>query len=926
MSGGALDPVTENESVYAACWGKLDLTAPVPTFHPLICHLLDVAAVVETMWDEVVPPAMRARIASGLGLDESAARQWAAFLGALHDIGKLSPAFQLKAPGAEPRLSSAGLRSPQTHDGAAAPHGTVTARVLPALLSGQLSVAPAVAQRAATVVGGHHGVFPRAEDRQRLAVPGPQVGGDSWARARMQFVRALVKILEVPVNEPPGDLSVAAGMTLAGLVSVADWVGSNTDYFGHLADWDAAPDELDVVEYAESARVRARSALASLGWTGWVGHSGAANFAALFPHIAGMNPMQTAVVDLATEMIGPALVIVEAPMGEGKTEAAFYLADRWASQGQRGTYVALPTQATSNQMFQRLKSFLEARYPTERLNLQLLHGHASLLAEFQVLVRGARPFEPTALYAEADPPRESADIVAAEWFTHRKRGLLAPFGVGTVDQALLSVLQTRHAFVRLFGLANKTVVIDEVHAYDTYMSTLVDRLLEWLAALGSSVVLLSATLPRARTRELAAAYARGRGQQLAPAEPAGYPRVTGVTTQGVHSLSVGVSSRSRKTVHIVAVDWDPAVFGARVQEALADGGCAAVVCNTVRRAQDVYLSLKTCFPTTSSDGEPELDLLHARFPFAERERRELRARARFGPVGPRPLRAVLVATQVIEQSLDLDFDLLVTDLAPVDLVLQRAGRLHRHSRSRPPSLQAPELWMAGLDGGSEGVPALDPGTLAVYDQHVLLRSWLALRGRKQLGQPIRVPDDIQNFVESVYDDSQDAPADLSEAARRLWDASRAAMLLKRQHDRLEADKRAVRKPQDPGDIFEDFNSQLDEDEPGVHASLQALTRLTTPSVEIAVLRLNEAWMTTIQGKPPLKVARQILCRSLSLAHQGIVQHLMHHPALIPPGWRLSPLLRRVWPVLLDSGSTAQIGGYSLTLDSELGVVITSEEA
>ncbi len=152
-------------------------------------------------------------------------------------------------------------------------------------------------------------------------------------------------------------------------------------------------------------------------------------------------------------------------------------------------------------MFSRVHKFLANAYTSEIANLQLLHGHAALSAEFQLMQEHGRGLFLNPNY-HGDSEDAAQDVIAAEWFTHRKRGLLAPFGVGTIDQALMAALQTRHVFVRLFGLSSKTIIIDEAHAYDTYMTTLLERLLEWLAALGSSVVILSATLPRQRRAQL----------------------------------------------------------------------------------------------------------------------------------------------------------------------------------------------------------------------------------------------------------------------------------------------------------------------------------------------------------------------------------------------------------------------------------------
>ena len=184
------------------------------------------------------------------------------------------------------------------------------------------------------------------------------------------------------------------------------------------------------------------------------------------------RPLQHAIIPLAEKMDSPQLFVIEAPMGEGKTEAAWYVADCWDRHGGAGTYVALPTMATSNQMFERVKKFLDLAGGG---NLMLLHGKAALNEQFDKLKYAARVY---------DPDGSTSGVVAESWFAdNKKHRLLAPFGVGTIDQVLLSVLQTKHGFVRLFGLAGKCVILDEVHAYDAYMTTLLERLLRWLAAL-----------------------------------------------------------------------------------------------------------------------------------------------------------------------------------------------------------------------------------------------------------------------------------------------------------------------------------------------------------------------------------------------------------------------------------------------------------
>ena len=273
-------------------------------------------------------------------------------------------------------------------------------------------------------------------------------------------------------------------------------------------------------------------------------------------------------------------------------------------------------------MFTRVRDFLRHAELGDRVDLQLLHGHASLSEEFQELRR--RPlFTPAGIGDQ--PTTGEADVVASEWFTHRKRGLLGAFGVGTVDQLLLCGLQARHVFVRLFGVAGKTVIVDEVHAYDTYMTTLLERVLEWLAALEVPVVLLSATLPTQRRRRLLEAYGRGGGMKVcAEPKPAPYPRISCLRAgqNRIYTQPVSVDPANLRTIHVESLPSESESsfpeLAQLLQERLRQGGCAAIVCNTVGSAQRLYQQLLLLFP-----GE-ELDLLHSRYIFGHRDEREKR--------------------------------------------------------------------------------------------------------------------------------------------------------------------------------------------------------------------------------------------------------------------------------------------------------------
>ncbi len=924
-----------------ALWGKLPRGADAPpSYHPLLCHMIDVALVAQAMWAAVLSRSIRGRVAEALGVSEDAAERWVGFLAGLHDLGKASPVFVYQVPRGE---AISGRAWPIVRGLARIPHGTITAYALPATLTEPpFNLPPKIARRIGALLGGHHGIFPRAEAVGELTHKWNAVGKGEWTRGRKVLVHMLADLLGVTGLAAPRQLDNTTAMYLAGLVSVADWIGSNTTFFPFAVenvDTDAPPMPAD---YREAARTKADEALTMLGWTGWKPHDNRRHFSDLFGFAP--NSLQDEIVDLAEQLREPSLVIIEAPMGEGKTEAAFYLADTWSTTiGQRGSYVALPTQATSNQMFSRARTFLAKRYPADILNLQLLHGHAALSAEFQVLRReGDRLFKLGEVYGEDGHDGARPNVVAAEWFTARKRGLLAPFGVGTVDQTLLGVLQTKHVFVRLFGLAHKTVVVDEVHAYDTYMTTLLERLLEWLGALGTSVVLLSATLPKLRREALTRAYLRGLEAPDADTrrlQGVDYPRVTWASSAQTGVRTVATSPLATKRVVLRWVDGrlpDRAdghfAPGTELQRVLAQGGCAAVICNTVRRAQEVYQALRPYFPDLADDGEPELEIFHARYRFQERQKREQRALIRFGKkeskvqVGEhefrcvhRPFRAVIVATQVIEQSLDLDFDLMVSDLAPVDLVLQRTGRLHRHDRARPSGLEQPTLWLCAPNIDDEDVPQFPRGDEQVYDRHILLRSWLTLKGQ---GKAIEVPADVERLVEAVYSDDVD-PGNVPQAFQQRWSTTLDELHQELKSDQAKAKQTVVAAPFYPGDIFQIFNRDLDEDDPSLHRNLRAQTRLAEPTVSVVLLRHDEAALGQ-QGPKEIDQVRQLLERSVTINHPGLVRAITAGAteAEPPPAWHQQALLRHTWRVVLEPDGSRRIGSYELRLDDDLGVTVT----
>jgi CRISPR-associated endonuclease/helicase Cas3 len=443
-------------------------------------------------------------------------------------------------------------------------------------------------------------------------------------------------------------------------------------------------------------------------------------------------------------------------------------------------------------MFPRLLDWLD-HLPTqdgERLSVLLAHSKSALNKDFAALKTRSRQRiaavdvdgDPAVTAAGAAVRSAPAELVAHQWLNGRKKGMLSSFVVGTIDQLLFAGLKGRHLALRHLAVAGKVVVIDEAHAYDTYMNSYLDRVLAWLGAYGVPVVVLSATLPPERRRELAEVYAGQSAEAEQYAELAradAYPLLTAVAPghPPVQEAPGGSGRSSAVEVECLADDLD--TLADRLAEETADGGCVLVVRNTVSRVLETAKALRKRFGS-----DTDVTVAHARFLDLDRAANDERLLELFGPPSPdrtRPARHIVVASQVAEQSLDVDFDLLVTDLAPVDLVLQRMGRLHRHPRaSRPERLRVPRCLLTGVDWAVEP-PCPVRGSQRVYGRYMLLRSLAALLpslpspGDGAGRRVVRLPQDIPALVREAYDADGEVPqgwTDAVEEAREGYQRAR----------------------------------------------------------------------------------------------------------------------------------------------------------
>jgi len=867
-----------------------------PQYHPVICHLADTAAVAMAIVENYLSSVARQHLSQGLGLpDDQSLIRFCGFMAGSHDLGKVSAAFQFQVSAVGQALVGQSLYDlwhgyPTT--GQKTPHGTVTAATLPEFLA-ELGIQKRLAKKLAVIVGGHHGFFPSLQEIQGLS--SDDVGRGTWLQFRHNLYEQLRDFVGLAAADLPSQCDNAAAMILAGLTTVSDWIASNPENFPYANDQAFATYQVGLAE-------KAQQALKAQGWT-HLETGKPLGFTELFPFPP--RPLQDVAIQLTETLTPPCLVMVEASMGEGKTEAALYLADYLQHQANTGGfYIGLPTQATSNAMFERVKAFLQKRYANEVVNLTLSHGAAALKGEYQE----------TVCRLDQVYDQEGRGVFASEWHTARKRTLLSPYGVGTLDQGLMGVVRSRHQFVRLFGLAGRTIILDEIHAYDLYTSTLLERFIEWAAVLGSPVIALSATLPQTTRQRLIAAYAYGCGQTVPALPEAIYPRITAFTDGQAIAHSFTASDHVCRDLEIVWVkdeDW-----ATNLRAVLADGGgCVAVICSTVNRAQAVYQRLQAHFTN-----EEELGLFHGRFLFKDRERIEGDCLRQFGKGEEhRPNRFVLVATQVIEQSLDVDFDLMISDLAPIDLLLQRSGRLHRHTRDKRPSgLSRPKLWIVEPSFMAEGKADFAESGY-IYDRHILLRSWLTLRECAQ----VQLPEEMDGLIESVYALKMPVPEGLEPVHAEDWVAS-----LEKYQVEEEAAKQTraneVKIPPPHGDVKPDqFTYLKKEDDEG---AIAAATRLGEPSVATIFLQRTDGGLVfpgtqeqvALNARPDLSLIRKLLAHSTRLSKRGLVQALLAQEN--PKTWT-SALLRNCRYVEVNAQKVATVGEWQLTLDPLRGVLI-----
>ena len=833
---------------------------------PLWMHLRDTAGIMRFLVQQWLPESVR----RNLDLDEELLTRTVVFLGWVHDIGKITLAFagpiMSLLPEAKQRLEEDTELRWNEQEKKFSHHALAGEAILREL---------GCPEGFASIVGAHHGK-PQEANNVLDQLEDGVYETNYWSKGRKTFWwscwqelfdHALQESGFSDVKELP-ELSVPTELLLTGLLIMADWIASNPRYFPLIP----------VEELGDESLYPAR-------------------------------------VERAWQKFAPTLPW---EVQEAALAAAEVLAQRC---GEGGIFFGLPTQATANGIFGRLLDWAQKQSDGLEHSIRLAHGMAQLNTDYLKLQQ-----EPVPVEDDADDPEER--VMVHQWFQGSKQALLANFVIGTVDQLLMAALQQKHVMLRHLGLAGKVVVIDECHAYDAYMNCYLDRALNWLGEYRVPVILLSATLPAKRRTELVTAYLNRKTLPDAPWKTCrGYPLLTWTDGKQVQQTGIPLHTPPRR---VMMESLTEEHLPEMLQNALREGGCAGVIVNTVRKAQDLAARLREELP------EFEVLVFHAQFLMPDRAEKEQRLMERIGKrsTPAQRDRLIVVGTQVLEQSLDIDFDYMITELCPMDLLLQRIGRLHRHpGRARPQPVQ--EARCAVLDTGTE---EFDEGSAAIYGE------WLLGRTRKLLPQEVQLPADIARLVQDTYGWEPDClPADpQSTAARGEYE-------LEQKKKRENAEFFCIKKPEKNRKMprLNVLDNWMDDRAKTSDAGARAAVRDGDPSIEVLVMMQDSsgnvrflpgegeaAGPCVAVDQPPqpeeaLRIARQRLRLPGYFSKRWSVQQTIdaleaetrkHFAA-----WQLSPLLRGELVLLLDEHRTAHLAGQMLHYDRENGLTYQKED-
>lgn len=674
-------------------WGKKKVYDNKLYWLPLLTHLNDTQAIIKYLYENYLSQNQRNIIALPSSLIGT--------LGFLHDFGKITPAFQLKQ--SRPYTASLDQAVLAKLSNLSLPSKLPLADKSPHNITGAYLLRSTCF---ADIIASHHGTMPTKRELLLQRVYRDNYGDSQWTNLRQEFLDIAVKDLTPKEKDMlyHASLSQDQQILLLGLVMMADWLVSNENYFP-LIPIDDSYQDIDEKKRIEIGLSR---------WSKETKWQPQADFDidTYFKDHFNFKPhaLQKEMLETIKAIKKPGLILIEAPMGTGKTETALTASEILSAKCHtNGVFYGLPTQATSNAMLPRLASWLTAEQG--RHGLKLMHSKANSVKTYQ------------------DLSKNHSNVFVNSWYSH-KLGSLEHFTIGTIDQLLQMSLSQRHLAFKHLAFSGKTVIIDEVHTYDAYMQSYLQKTLKWLGEYHVPVIALSATLTHQIRQSLVSSYLQ-RDVEL-PTNLA-YPLLTYTENSIVKQQNAFAKNPPKAVIIKSFTDDAPHEIAQKADTLIAHGGICGIIVNSIARAQDIAKKIKA----------PKI-LLHSSFLAQDRSNIEERI---LKTIKNRPKKLVIIGTQVLEQSLDLDFDVLIIDAAPMDLLLQRIGRLWRRDRKRANSFTKPVCY---VDTNSK--------SKAYQTNCFLYSNYLINHTAKLLPDKIILPTDIPVLIEKAYklDDSQDA--------------------------------------------------------------------------------------------------------------------------------------------------------------------------
>ncbi len=870
--------MTNSISTLYQCWGKADRHGS--GWEPALYHMLTVGIVAKELYNSL-PSRLQLRIAKGFGLNKEALRDILPIIASFHDLGKISVGHQLLRDdlACVSQLKSLDFQFDKNCD---LNHKQVAFSYIKQALD-QIAICNANDRSSAACIAfalaAHHGEL-YAVDSDRISDDEP------WDILRNLATEHITRVFEYKKDKQIEVKSLSALLLLTGITVLADWIGSSVEFFPYasVADWN------DIGRFIKDRREKASKAISYLGFNARLKEESAFNsvFDGKSP-----NAAQEIAFEVASQLTHPLLLVVLSSTGSGKTEIPLGMFARSAmKEDLRGLYFALPTQGTANQNFQRLRGFTDRLSFIGNPQLHLLHSAAEIDETYGKLKT----------CIDDGLTSEDGTVTASEWFSTTKKGLAGTFGGGTIDQALLSVLRVKWMPLRFFALAGKMVVFDEIHSYDTYMTRSINRFLEWAPYTETSVVALSATLPQKAVKNLLKSFAPN--TDLPDVIP--YPCVVGVDKTGVISL-MQIPSEEFKTSAILSpllVDsqYPLEAIVCKIEHLFSEEeGNLAVIMNTVGEVQ----ALATRVQQSEVLRDIELIVYHSRFTVTDRATIEEKIRRKYGKEGfsngQRPKRSIVVATQVLEQSLDVDFDFMISWLAPIDLLLQRLGRLQRFLRLYPRPVDR-VLYVAMMDILTGNIRFGVSGL--VYFPDILQKTAkLFIDGGEYRCLSLLLPESASSLVEAVYGE-QDIDVitkwEQDRIGRQLGEIYLAEeYLLNQAHGDGGIEK-------DPFSIVSCIRDASDE--------TRISSRLADVSVTVVLLSQRDSSPTAYGHS---EYALSLWKKSLPVRNRGLVEELLKVAS--PLEWQNIPLLRNCLPLYLEK--VARFGSYEVSYDGVLGLEI-----